>query len=196
MSVLKKENFSQFSQIETPRLLLKPMDTKFISPAYLQWMNDQEVCKFLETTIPYSEIELQEFVKLMVSKKILFWAITLKHDGTHIGNIKIDPINYKHQIGEYGILMGDKNNWGKGYAKEASQALISYCFETINLRKITLGVIKDNVVAVKLYESLGFTIEGIYSMHGKYDGRYCDAIRMALFNFKNPDVQNYLYNKS
>ena len=196
MSVLKKDHFSQFSQIETTRLLLKPVDTKFISNIYLQWMNDEEVCKFLETTIPYSEMELQEFVKLMVSKKILFWAITLKNDGTHIGNIKIDPINYKHQIGEYGILMGDKNNWGKGYAKEASRSVISYCFDILNLRKITLGVIKDNVAAVKLYESLGFEVEGVYRMHGKYDGKFCDAIRMALFNMNDPDVQNYLVSKS
>jgi RimJ/RimL family protein N-acetyltransferase len=132
----------------------------------------------------------------MIANKISFWAITLKHKGLHIGNIKIDPINYKHQIGEYGILMGDKNNWGKGYAKEASQAVISFCFETLKLRKITLGVVEDNITAVKLYQSLGFEVEGKYRMHGKYDGKYCDAIRMALFNMKDPDVQNYLDNKS
>ena len=91
--------------------------------------------------------------------------------------------------------MGDKNNWGKGYAKEASRSVISYCFDILNLRKITLGVIKDNVAAVKLYESLGFEVEGVYRMHGKYDEKYCDAIRMALFNMKDPDVQNYLESK-
>jgi RimJ/RimL family protein N-acetyltransferase len=159
-------------------------------------MNDLDVCKFLETAIPYSEVELQDFVNSMIAKKILFWAITLKHDGSHIGNVKIDPINKKHLIGEYGILMGDRNNWSKGYAKEASKSVISYCFESLNLRKITLGVIKDNVAAVKLYESLGFEKEGIYRMHGIYAGKYCDAIRMALFNMNDPDVQNYLVSKS
>jgi RimJ/RimL family protein N-acetyltransferase len=48
---------------------------------------------------------------------------------------------------------------------------------------------------VKLYESLGFEVEGIYRMHGKYDGKYCDALRMALFNFNDPNVKNYLGNK-
>lgn len=196
MSILEKTSLLETPTIETSRLLLKPMDTKFITESYLHWMNDMEVCKFLETSIPYSEVDLQDFVNQMIAKKVLFWVITLKHDGSHIGNIKIDPINKKHLIGEYGILMGDRNNWGKGFAREASQSVISYCFDTLNLRKITLGVIKDNIAAVKLYESLGFEVEGVYRMHGKYDGKYCDAIRMALFNMKNLDVQNYLDNKS
>ena len=195
MSILEKTYLARIPAIETSRLLLQPMDTKFITESYLHWMNDLDVCKFLETSIPYSEVELQDFVNWMIAKKVLFWAITLKYDGSHIGNIKIDPINEKHLIGEYGILMGDRNNWGKGFAKEASLSVISYCFDTLNLRKITLGVIKDNIAAVKLYEYLGFEVEGIYRMHGKYDGKYCDAIRMALFNMKDPDVQSYLDNK-
>ena len=196
MSILEKISSEEIPTIETERLLLKPMHTRFITKSYLHWMNDLDVCKFLETAIPYSEVELQDFVNLMIAKKVLFWAITLKNDGSHIGNIKIDPINKKHLIGEYGILMGDRNNWGKGFAKEASQSIISYCFDTLKLRKITLGVIKDNLAAVKLYESLGFVVEGTYRMHGKYDGKYCDAIRMALFNIKDPNVQSYLENKS
>jgi ribosomal-protein-alanine N-acetyltransferase len=196
MTILDKISCVVIPTIETERLLLKPMHTKFITDSYLHWMNDLDVCKFLETAIPYSEFELQDFVNSMIAKKIFFWAITLKQNDLHIGNIKIDPINHKHQIGEYGILMGDKNNWGKGFAKEASKVVIDYCFNVIGLRKITLGVIKDNVAAVKLYESLGFEVEGIYRMHGIYGGKYCDAIRMALFNMKDPDVQNYLVSKS
>lgn len=196
MSILEKVSSEEIPTIETERLLLKPMHTKFITESYLHWMNDLDVCKFLETEIPYSEVKLKDFVNSMIAKKILFWAITLKHDGSHIGNIKIDPINKRNQIGEYGILMGDKQNWGKGYAKEASIAVINYFFNKLGLRKITLGVIKDNIAAVKLYESLGFEVEGIYRMHGKYDGKYCDAIRMALFNIKDSDVQSYLDNKS
>jgi len=195
MPILEKTSLLEIPIIETERLLLKPMDTKFITESYLHWMNDLDVCKFLETSIPYSEVELNDFVNLMVLKKILFWAITLKNESTHIGNIKIDPINYKHQIGEYGILMGDKSYWGLGYAKEASQAVIKFCFDILYLRKITLGVIKDNIAAVKLYESLGFEVEGTYRMHGKYDGKYCDALRMALFNFNDPNVKSYLGNK-
>ncbi|MFL0162050.1 GNAT family N-acetyltransferase [Aquirufa salirivi] len=178
-------------RLETDRLVLEPMQEKFISQNYLQWLNDREICKYLESPIPYSEKELKTFVNSMIARKVYFWAITIKENNLHIGNIKIDPINQKHGLGEYGILMGDRNNLGKGYAKEASQAVISFCFEKLGLRKITLGVIEDNEAAVKLYKSLGFQVEGIYQMHGKYDGKYCNAIRMALFNMNDDEVQSF-----
>ena len=40
-------------------------------------------------------------------------------------------------------------------------------------------------------QNLGFKTEGVYRMHGIYDGRFCDTLRMALFNLDNPLVKNY-----
>jgi ribosomal-protein-alanine N-acetyltransferase len=78
--------------------------------------------------------------------------------------------------------MGDKKEWGKGYAKEASKTIVDYCFGPAGIRKITLGVVEDNVNAVKLYEKLGFAVEGRYRKHGFYAGKFCNVLRMALFN--------------
>ncbi len=172
------------------------MSKDFITQSYLSWLNDETVCKYLETTIPYSREALEAFISLMISNNVYFWAICLKETEKHIGNIKIDPINKKNKTGEYGILMGDKDSWGKGYAKEASNAIIDFCFTKLNLRKITLGVIENNIAAVKLYLSIGFKVEGIYQMHGKYDGVFCNALRMAIFNHFDTDVQNFFSNKT
>lgn len=182
--------------IETERLILKPISIKFCSNEYVNWLNDPEIYQYLDNGGNYTFEALKEYLTKYTESPACFWAIIIKNSNTHIGNIKIDPINLRNQIGEYGILMGDKNCWGKGYAKEASKAVIKFCFQTLGLRKLALGVIQDNVAAVKLYESLGFEVEGIYQMHGKYNGKYCDAIRMALFNIKDPDVQSYFENKS
>lgn len=72
---------------------------------------------------------------------------------------------------------------GKGYAKEASMAIIDYFFNKhLFLRKITLGVIAENKNAVELYQKIGFIVEGIYRKHLNHDGEYYDIIRMAIFN--------------
>lgn len=170
-----------FSAIETERLILQPMDESFISEKYLSWMNDPEVFLYLESGGNYSMNELQEYVKHSVDKKIFFWAITIKDNGKHIGNIKIDPISRRHGTGEYGIMLGDRSEWRKGYAAEASIGLINYCFEELRIRKINLGVVKDNESAVQLYEKLGFKTEGEFKAHGFYNGKYCNTLRMALF---------------
>lgn len=177
--------------IETERLILEPISIKFCSTEYVNWLNDKEVYQYLDTGGNYTLEGLSDYLTKYIENPILFWAIIVKETNSHIGNIKIDPINQRNQIGEYGILMGDKNNWGKGYAKEASKAVIEYCFKAVGLRKISLGVIKDNIAAVKLYELLGFQIEGIYQMHGIYAGKFCDAYRMAIFNHEDPLVKNY-----
>ena len=74
----------------------------------------------------------------------------------HIGNIKIDPVDTKKMTGEYGILIGDKNSWGKGYAIESSKIVIDYCFNDLGLKKIELGVVSSNIKAINLYKKLGF----------------------------------------
>ena len=171
--------------IETERLFLKRLTIDFLSENYLSWLNDPEVNKYLDTKSGYTLKNLEEFLKNIEKNNIYFWAIIIKDTKKHIGNIKIDPINEFYGNGEYGILIGDKLSWGNGYAKEATKKILEYCFdEKVNLRKITLGVVKENKPAIKLYKSLGFIQEGVYKNHSFHDNKWCDVIRMALFNDK------------
>ncbi|MCA5004083.1 GNAT family N-acetyltransferase [Sphingobacterium bovistauri] len=170
-------------RLSTSRLDLVPISLDFCTQQYVSWLNDPEVYRYLETRGNYTLVELKEYLSSVIQGNVLMWAIVTKDSKRHIGNIKIDPINKLHGLAEYGILMGEKEEWGKGYAKEASQSVIDYCFgENLNLRKITLGVVKDNEVAVKLYENLGFRKEGLYEKHVVYDGKSYDIVRMAIFN--------------
>jgi RimJ/RimL family protein N-acetyltransferase len=146
-------------------------------------MNDKEVVRYMEVFNDYSKEDLENYLRSAEKDNaLLFWAIHVKANAKHIGNIKIDPINRYHGYGEYGIMMGDKSEWGKGYASEATKTVIEYCFKQEGLRKIVLGVVEDNLPAVNLYKKLGFVTEGIYKDHGKYDGHYCNILRMAIFN--------------
>ena len=169
--------------LESERLFYRPLDLSYCNERYMQWLNDEEVNRYLEIFEPYTIDNLRGYLEaVQKNDKILFWAIHLKENNKHIGNIKIDPVNRYHGYGEYGIMMGDRAEWGKGYAAEASKRIIDYCFNEEALRKVTLGVVKENISAVNLYKKLGFEIEGIYKSHGLYDGKYCDLFRMAVFN--------------
>jgi ribosomal-protein-alanine N-acetyltransferase len=164
------------------RLILKPISMEHCTDRYVSWMNDPEVYKYLETGGDYTKEMLADYIQALTSRYTFFWGIHTKEGDQHIGNIKIDPINNQHGYGEYGILMGDRNEWGKGYAKEASLSVINYCFENLGLRKIILGVVAQNLSAVAMYKKIGFIVEGIYRQHGFYNGLYHDVLRMAIFN--------------
>lgn len=168
--------------LESEKLIYKPLSLKHLSQDYVDWLNDPEVYQYMETRGNYTFAKLRDFLKEVEKKDILFWGIHLKDSLLHLGNIKIDPVNTRHGTAEYGIMMGRRSEWGKGYAKEASLTIIDYCFKKIGLRKITLGVISNNKSAVELYKKIDFKTEGVLKKQGIYNGIYCDALRMAIFN--------------
>ena len=135
-------HYSDLPVLETDRLLLKPLNKSYLSQNYVDWMNDGEVNRYLESGGDYNLKKLNEYLTEVERIPKYFWAIILKEINKHIGNIKIDPIDPDDFFGEYGIMIGDRNEWGKGIAKEASEKVINFCFNTLNLKKISLGVKK------------------------------------------------------
>ena len=171
-------------QLESSKLIYKPLGLQHLSEKYVEWMNNPKVTKYLETGGNYTLEKLKDFLGEVEKRPQYFWAIHLKSNDNHIGNIKIDPINVRHGFGEYGIMMGDVEEWNKGYAREASINIIDYCFETLNLRKINLGVFEENEAAISLYLKLGFVLEGKLMHHALVEGKYLNVLRFALFNKK------------
>jgi ribosomal-protein-alanine N-acetyltransferase len=171
------------TKIETPRFYLERLEIKHISQSYVNWMNDEEVIRYLESGGNYTKADLSLYVIDVVKKDIYFWAIIDKKTNKHIGNIKIDPIDYKNKHGEYGILIGDKTFWGMGVGFEISDAIIRFCFEgELKLMKINLGVRSENKTAIRLYEKLGFKIEEVLKIHTKTKSDFGNVFRMSLIN--------------
>lgn len=166
--------------IESERLIYKRVASEHISEDYVGWINDSDVNRYLETRGNYNLDLLKSYIEDQYNKATYFWAIHLKSSNKHIGNIKIDPINFETKSGEYGILIGDKSNWGKGYASEATIRIINYCFDELGLTKITLGVIEDNTSAVNLYKKLGFQIDEVIQGTKEYNNKISKSLRMSI----------------
>jgi ribosomal-protein-alanine N-acetyltransferase len=170
--------------IRTERISLKQVTLEDCTEQYLSWLNDDEVNRYLESGFMKHDMKsLDGFVRGYQSNdNAVFLAIRLLANYKHIGNVKIDKINRNHQTGEYGILMGERTEWGKGYAKEASLAIIQLAFDKLGLQKINLGVISSNTVAMELYKKMGFKIEGVLrrNFYDKVLSTWVDEIRMGL----------------
>lgn len=57
---------------------------------------------------------------------------------------------------------------------------MDYLFNYYNLNKLYLNVRADNQNAIKLYNKVGFKIEGNLEMISFIEGKYIDIIRMAM----------------
>jgi len=172
--------------VESSRLYFRALQPSDAEGNYLQWMNDSEVTRYLESRYRPESIEsLKEFiVKASSSRDNVFCAIVTKHDHRHIGNIKLGPIDWIHRRAEVGLLIGEKDCWGKGYGTEAYRMMCEHAFLTLNLHKVTAGAYVANEGSSKALVRAGFTHEGLRKSHCFFDGDYID---LAIFGFLRED---------
>ena len=78
------------------------------------------------------------------------------HD-THalIGLITLGNVDYVNSACEIHIAI-DYEYQGKGYGEESMTLLLEYTSRIVRIKNISLNVHKDNIVAVSLYEKIGF----------------------------------------
>jgi RimJ/RimL family protein N-acetyltransferase len=153
-----------------------------LNEQYLGWLNDPEINRYLESGIfPSTKDELEKFYQQVTnSRDQVILAIVDNETHQHIGNVKLGPINWVHRKATFGILIGDKQFWGRGIGEEATRLMIEYGFFRLNLRRIELGVYAEHEVAMRSYEKVGFRIEGRFRENMFHEGQYKDSLWMGL----------------
>lgn len=162
------------------RIYLKIMQERNASADYCNWLSDSEVNKYLETKSATSQ-ELKNYIKeKLADDNCLFFGIFMKIDNKHIGNLKLELIDWQKKSADFGILIGDKNYWGQGLATEATKLIVDFAFNKLNLEILKLGVIADNLAALKVYEKIGFKVDEIKKGVPSYGGRLVEVISMTI----------------
>lgn len=86
---------------------------------------------------------------------------------------------FSHKI-EFGVCVL-KEFWGYGIGKNLLKESISWA-DSNGIKKITLNVLETNEKAIKLYQKLGFEIEGILKKDKILsDGNYYNTMIMGRF---------------
>ncbi len=80
-------------------------------------------------------------------------------DNTLIGMVMIKNIDWSIPKCELAYFIGEKFT-RKGYATEAIQSVLDYCFNELNFLKIFIRVISTNTASLGLAEKSGFIREG------------------------------------
>src|SRR3989338_5525401 len=143
----------QTLRLEGEKIYLRPITIEDVTDTYVGWLNDPEVNQFLETRfIAHTKDTAREYIRKIVNDSThVFFAMVRKDSCTHIGNIKLGPIDPHHKVGSIGIMIGDKASWGKGFATEAIQLLTAYAFDALRLHKVTAGAYENNAGSAKAF---------------------------------------------
>ncbi len=74
-----------------------------------------------------------------------------------VGQVSLYNIDLKKGEAEYGRLMiGDSKARGRGLARRATEFLLTWAFNSLEIKRIYLRVLKDNTIAINRYRRFGF----------------------------------------
>ena len=152
----------------------------------VKWFNNPKVNKYLGDRLGEKTSLKKEkdwFSKYELTKNKKFFTIC--DNSRPIGLVGLSNINRFNKTADIFIAIGEDNSRGKGIGKKAMLWIINYGFNTLKLHKLKLYLIKENIPAVKLYNSLGFILEGEMKDENYYKGKYYSLLLMALFHKLN-----------
>lgn len=159
---------------------LRPLQ-KRDAEEFVSWFADIEVIRFLGMEPLTQDKATMWFNELLRDSTGQYFGIVKKNDKKLIGYTFLTGISERHKIAkEFGIVMGDKEEWGKGYGTEATRLMLEYGFNVLKLHRIQLLVLDFNRRALRMYRKLGFKREGIQREARVVNDEWHDVIMMSM----------------
>jgi diamine N-acetyltransferase len=168
-------------------ILLRAPEPADINQLYI-WENDPSIWHLGNTLSPYSRFEIEQFVlnaghDIYASKQLRFMIEW--HDcpdkNIAVGSIDLFDFEPHHKRAGIGILIDEKYR-KNGFATEALELLIQYCFNTLNLHQLFCNIENDNHDSIRLFTRLGFKTCGLRKQWLFRKGKWNDEMMLQLIN--------------
>jgi RimJ/RimL family protein N-acetyltransferase len=159
---------------------LEPDDYKIS----IKWRKDDEIWDMLGGTKYFvSEAYEKKWVEDVVyNSKDVKLAVCLKEGNRYIGNVYMTNIDAGRRSCHSHILIGERDCWGKGYAKEALMLACEYMFKERNIHRIQALVLQGNAQSIKMHKKCGYVEEGLLRDSVWKNGRFQSQIVMSLLS--------------
>jgi len=157
------------------------VDEKAAAKTFTEYFADSRIRFYLSPNFPFAESNEADYFKSAATNPgLVTWAGYV--DGKLIGSVALHEIDVANQHADIGIVIGDKNYWGKGIARVLEAMVLEYAFRIYmpgGLRKIVGKVYLDgdggNIASKKALESVGFKTIGVQKDQLWKNGRWVDV---------------------
>lgn len=153
-----KMNSKTFPIITTERLILKQLSLDNLDAIFALRTNSF-VNKYLNRSVPKTKEEVIHFINSInnaISEgTTYYWTISLTDTKECIGTVSLFDFANENKSCEIGYELIPEFQ-GKGFMKEAVQAVITYVFQALNFQKIVACTHIDNQSSTQLLLKLNF----------------------------------------
>ena len=177
------EEFGEFPQLETDRLILREMTLDDVEFYFRHFNNDRVVegsCFSGPKSLEAAKEELELYcIKPFKENRGIRWGIVRKEDNELIGTCGYyDWIKTAHRA-EIGYDLNPAY-WGQGIMTEALRAVLKHGFEKMGLNRIQVIIDSKNTRSLKLVHRLGFKKEGVLRQSSYFNGQFLDDVCFSL----------------
>jgi RimJ/RimL family protein N-acetyltransferase len=168
--------------IRAERVYLRPAERADL-PNFVRWLADAEVSRNLAIRSPISAAMEEKWFEQALEKQgkqHYHFVICLIDGDRPIGATDLRDLDLENGTAGFGIVIGEKAEWNKGYGTETLQAISDFGFGQLRLERIYLEVYPGNTAGQRAYQKAGFTSEGTLRNAHFADGRHHDALIMSL----------------
>jgi ribosomal-protein-alanine N-acetyltransferase len=150
------------TELSSQRLIYRTLEVDDVTQCYVDWLNDPQVNRFLETRYTHQTLKsCQSYVAEMASSPVQnLFGIYMADNEKHIGNAKLGFINPQHKSGQLSLFIGEKNCWAQGYATEVIRTITSWGFNDLELKRIEAGCYEENLGSLRAFLKSGYQVEG------------------------------------
>ena len=175
-------DWTSLPTLTTPRLTLRLISDEDVD-AMFEVFSNAEVMRYWSTP-PIEDREaavalVDEIHESFAHQVMMKWGVARLADNRLIGTTTLYNLDFTNRRAELGYALG-RLHWGQGYMHEALQALLSYAFETLDLRRLEADVDPRNELSIKSLERLGFQREGFLRERWEVGGEIQDALFYGL----------------
>lgn len=168
--------------IRGERVFLRPAERGDL-PAFVRWFNDAEVLHHLAMRAPMSQAAEERWFDAMLERQGTtdhHFVICLADTGRAIGTIGLHALDLADGVAEFGIAIGERSAWNRGYGTDATRAICDFGFGELRLERIGLHVYAGNERARRAYTKAGFVHEGTLRRARYQHGEFLDVHVMSL----------------
>lgn len=175
-----------FVQIETERLILRPMKQSDAADLF-EYQSNAEIVRYIpwpegteETVQKHIDRTLAESVTAPKEEGeylVLVWQ--LKSTGKVIGQSNLNIESIEHSCAEIGWVT-HQDFHRQGYAREASVAVLTYAFETLGIHRVKAVMDTRAPGSAAVAASLGMRREAEFKEVEFFKGEWCDMWNYAI----------------
>lgn len=160
---------------------LGPGDVDSVLDDVMAWVNDPEITKNLARfDHAFTRDEERAFLaRLLASTTDRVFALE-NEQGRYVGQIGIHQIYWPARNGRLGVVIGRREEWGRGHARRAIAGILPFAFGELGLNKVWAIFYQTNARMRHILESLGFVREGVLLEEYFHRDTYHDMVRMCL----------------